>query len=92
MVPNPSELRERPRVSEAGNDQLGLPPQENPANAVRRAAARDRASRYLELIDQGKTLTQIAEDEGISRRTVKNVVRRERRSREVERGREPTVD
>ena len=86
MVPSPSEFRERPRIAEDGDGQLGSRVRENPANALRRAAARERASRYLEMIAQGKTLTQIADEEGISRRTVKNVVQRERRSRGTEFG------
>ena len=92
MVPSPSEFRKRPTIADDGADQLGSALHENPANAVRRAAARERASRYLEMIDQGKTLTQIADGEGVSRRTVKNVVRRERRTRGIEPGGGSTED
>lgn len=86
MVPSPSEFRERPRIADDRDGQLGSRVRENPANALRRAAAQERASRYLEMVDQGKTFKQIADDEGISRRTVKNVVQRERRSRGTELG------
>lgn len=92
MVPSPSEFREQPRIAVVGNAQLELQAGENPANAIRRAAARERASHFLGLLDRGKTLGQIAEDEGISRRTVKNTVRRERKLRGVESEWRPAVE